>query len=111
MEDHNSPIPEGQPAAITAPESTTAEQTTTPEPPETPTEETTDKTVRPDTEALIAEAEQRGYLRGRNEALAESRNEPGLWQMASVPDDFDSNSDSSRHSVTILREIRPSVWD
>lgn len=32
------------------------------------------------TEAMIAEAEQRGYLRGLNEAAERTMNRPGMWE-------------------------------
>lgn len=65
-------------------------------------------TPHPDVESLVAEAEQRGYMRGRNEALAERMNEPGLWQLATTGDDF---AVPASEEVTILNGIRPGVWD
>lgn len=50
-------------------------------------------------EALIAEAEQRGYLRGRNEAAAEMMNRPGMWQP------------TEPKVTTFLSGLRPGVWD
>lgn len=54
----------------------------------------------PDIDALIAEAEERGRLKGRNEAIAEHMNRPALWQ---DPDE--------RAEVTILNDTRPCIWD
>lgn len=48
----------------------------------------------------IARAEQRGYLRGRNEAIAEQMHKPGLWE-----------EPEPRHSVSILGNLRRGVWD
>lgn len=60
----------------------------------------------------LAEAERRGYLRGRNEALAERLAEPGLWEMADDADFFEpDDSAEPRGEVEILRNIRPNVWD
>lgn len=60
----------------------------------------------------IAEAERRGYLRGRNEALAERLAEPGLWEMADDADFFEpDDSAEPRGEVEVLRNIRPNVWD
>lgn len=53
-----------------------------------------------DLSRLLDEAEQRGYLRGRNEAITEQISRPGLWE---EPDT------SSR--VTILDNLRPGIWD
>lgn len=59
-------------------------------------------------EAQLAEAEQRGYLRGRNEAVALDMKERGLW-------DSDEKTDTpERPSLSIpsiLSRIRRSVWD
>lgn len=66
---------------------------------------------RPSPEDL-AEAERRGYLRGRNEALAERLAEPGLWEMADDADFFEPDDSAEPHGeVEILRNIRPNVWD
>lgn len=52
----------------------------------------------PDIEALVAEAERRGYLRGRNERIEELMAEPGVWeQPESQPE--------------ILSRPRHSIWD
>ena len=39
-----------------------------------------DATATSDVEALVAEAEARGYLRGLNEAAERAMNEAGMWQ-------------------------------
>lgn len=56
--------------------------------------------------AMLAEAEQRGYLRGRNEQIALAMKAPALWQepdsTTDHPDDF---------QPAILTNLRPSIWD
>lgn len=60
-----------------------------------------------DIAAKLAEAEQRGYLRGRNEAVKLAMDSPALWQVAgSEISPTPSDSDTA-----FLRHIRPSVWD
>ena len=49
--------------------------------------------------AMLAEAEQRGYLRGRNEAITSRLDSPQLLEEPEEP-----------VSVTILGNLRPSVW-
>lgn len=39
-----------------------------------------DASATSDVEALVAEAEARGYLRGLNEAAERAMNEAGMWQ-------------------------------
>lgn len=52
----------------------------------------------PDIETLVAEAERRGYIRGRNERIEELMAEPGVWeQPESQPE--------------ILSRRRRSIWD
>lgn len=52
----------------------------------------------PDIETLVAEAERRGYIRGRNERIEELMAEPGVWeQPESQPE--------------ILSRHRRSIWD
>lgn len=59
----------------------------------------------PDMEQLIAEAEQRGYLRGRNEAVAIEMQRPAQWENETkLPAMSDSES-------LILNNMRRSVWD
>lgn len=56
---------------------------------------------------LLAEAEHRGYMRGRNERIEQLMEEPGM---------LERNSDSERREgedekVEILRHRRISIWD
>lgn len=70
--------------------------------------ENSENSGSPDLAELLAQAEQRGYLRGRNEAAEEMMNRPTMWQpteaqspahrMAAVADNF-------------LSGLRPGVWD
>lgn len=63
----------------------------------------------PDLETLLAEAEQRGYLRGRNEAAAEMMARPAMWQPVAP-------TASPAEHLTVATEsflsgLRPGVWD
>lgn len=60
---------------------------------------------------LIAEAEQRGYLRGRNEAVSLAMNETPMWSMAGSDSGGKRQPSSSESDTAFLRHIRPSVWD
>lgn len=62
----------------------------------------------PDIATLIAEAEQRGYLRGRNEAASEMMERPAMWQPA-CPDSPAGRLTSAADSF--LSGLRPGVWD
>lgn len=81
------------------------------------TEVTQPTETAPSTETLIAEAEQRGYLRGRNEALAESLNrpammaEPGVGATEAAAPASESQPLTDDLSSAFLSRIRPSVWD
>lgn len=50
-------------------------------------------------EAEIAAAEQRGYLRGRNEKIEVTTAQPSLYQMPEAT------------GSQLLNRLRPSVWD
>lgn len=70
------------------------------------------------TEALIAEAERRGYLRGRNEALAERLSAPDMLAEPGVAPGSEAEAEpkqqgsgSDELSSRFLSRIRPSVWD
>lgn len=52
----------------------------------------------PSVEALVSEAERRGYLRGRNERIEQLMAQPGVWE---EPDTWPS----------ILNRPRRSIWD
>lgn len=57
--------------------------------------------------AMVAEAEQRGYLRGCNERIDTLMERPAMWQQpaqAAAPADDDTE-------IMILNHLRRSVWD
>lgn len=54
------------------------------------------------------EAEERGYLRGLNEAARQRMAEPGVWEMP-VPEG--GNPMESEATTDILRTQRRSIWD
>lgn len=58
-------------------------------------------------EALIAEAEQRGYLRGRNENIRELMREPGMLERG----DSSGSDEGYAADVEILQRERISIWD
>lgn len=98
-------------------ESTPVVEESTPEvEPSTPVEDEAPKPQEepaPDYEALIAEAEQRGYLRGRNERIEELMAEPAPFarqnassrKAAPIPEEFASSE------PLILNNPRVSIWD
>lgn len=59
-----------------------------------------------DIEARIAEAEERGYLRGRNERIEELMKEPGSAGETPTLQPGDELAE-----VLILNNLRPSVWE
>lgn len=66
--------------------------------------------------AMIAEAEERGYRRGRNEAIAERMRAPGLLQnpvrtAAGNMGGSDSANDDKGYESLFLSGLRPGVWD
>jgi hypothetical protein len=62
-------------------------------------------------ERLVAEAEERGYLRGRNESIAELMKRPGMFERADADSMSDSTDSAGSSEVMILNNLRPSVWD
>jgi hypothetical protein len=62
-------------------------------------------------ERLVAEAEERGYLRGRNESIAELMKRPGMFERADADSMSDSADSAGSSEVMILNNLRPSVWD
>lgn len=59
--------------------------------------------------AAIEEAEQRGYLRGRNERIAAEMDTPGLWEDCAVT--TDAAPAPADDGPLILSGIRRSVWE
>ena len=69
-----------------------------------------------DIEARIAEAENRGYMRGRNERIAELMRQPALFERQTSPSARDAPggiaADSQGDSLPmILNNPRVSIWD
>ena len=58
-------------------------------------------------EALVAEAEQRGYLRGRNEKISALMQEPGMLERS----DSMGIDSGYAENVPILRREKVSIWD
>ena len=63
----------------------------------------------PDIEALLAEAEQRGYLRGRNEAIEASMHTPALLENGRLT--RARALEAPDPASLFLSRIRPGVWD
>lgn len=79
---------------------------TVPEPAKTTADDEPEAVLTPnDIDRMVNEAEERGYLRGRNEAVEALMNRPAR-QKPTEPDDDDGDD-----PVMILREMRRSVWD
>ena len=69
-----------------------------------PSDAVNDEVATVDVDALVNEAEERGYLRGRNEQIEVKMREPSQWQSAR----------STRKPIvetTILNHPRRSVWE
>lgn len=62
-----------------------------------------------DIEALLAEAEQRGYLRGRNEAIEASMHTPALLENSRLT--RARALEAPDPASLFLSRIRPGVWD
>jgi len=63
--------------------------------------------LTPEMEALIAEAEQRGYMRGRNESIEELMRRPAMLQTIPPADTTIPETDEPM----ILGNQRISIWD
>lgn len=61
----------------------------------------------PNIEQLIAEAEQRGYLRGRNESIKQLMAQPAMYEQLNAR----PHQPSTDSEVMILNNMRRSVWD
>ena len=68
-------------------------------------QESSTKNNETDIDSLIAEAEERGYQRGRNEQIEIKMQEPNEWQLPGK-----NNLSESREPTTILGGMRRSVW-
>lgn len=80
-----------------------------------PQAEPTPEAITPDDLArAVAEAEQRGYLRGRNESISQSMRRNGIWEQPHHSEDATQPAPSSADGdddPVLLRRIRPSIWD
>ena len=61
-----------------------------------------------DFEAAIAEAEQRGYLRGRNERIEELMQRPGIMER---PGTTEINRADTKGEQGFLSHLKVSIWD
>lgn len=59
-------------------------------------------------EALVAQAEERGYLRGRNENIERLMRQPGMLQLEQWNRETSGQQDSE---PMILNNLRVSIWD
>lgn len=73
-------------------------------------EEATPEKLPPEMEKLLAEAEERGYLRGRNESIGRLMREPGALERPLAQEEPGS-SDRGDGSPMILSNPRVSIWD
>ncbi len=83
------------------------------DPPDQPTEVAEEAPEVYDEErvrTLVAEAEQRGYLRGRNEKIEMELSRRGLFEQPDGREEAVGNADP-RNPCDMLSYIRPSVWD
>ncbi len=62
-----------------------------------------------DIDRLVAEAEQRGYLRGRNEAISEAMTTRPLWENSRLSEA--RALEQPDPASLFLSRIRPDVWD
>lgn len=60
-------------------------------------------------EAMVAEAERRGYLRGRNESISELMKRPGMFER--MPDVREVDEARVSREVDLLARERVSIWD
>lgn len=68
----------------------------------------TDEGAAPNIECAIAEAEQRGYLRGRNERIEELMQRPGILER---PDNGEIHSAETKADNGFLSHLKISIWD
>lgn len=97
---------ETQPVIVPEPDAT-EEAAATPATPES--NESAQTPAPPDIEALLAEAEQRGYLRGRNEAIEASMRTPALLENSRLT--RARALEEPDPASLFLSRIRPGVWD
>lgn len=91
------------------PDESQQEETSDPIPSETeenPEEPSETESEKPDLEALLAEAERKGYLKGRNERIEELMREPRMFQQLTEP-----KPSTPQAAESFLANMRPSIWD
>ncbi len=106
MENKKTPTEEPSKAADEATGTKEQDETLTTEPTETTTEEPEPILTHEEMKRLVNEAEERGYLRGRNEAVDVLMERPDHEAAARMPEIQDEED-----PVMILRQMRRSVWD
>lgn len=67
-----------------------------------------DNPAAPDIETVIAEAEQRGYLRGRNERIEELMQRPGILER---PGNGELHTAEAKADNGFLSHLKISIWD
>ena len=82
---------------------------------ENPGNETETMVSRAELARAVAEAEQRGYQRGRSEAMSHQMRRNGIWEQPRREDPLpasgtDEDADGG-DDLVLLRRIRPSIWD
>lgn len=66
---------------------------------------------REEMERAVAEAEQRGYMRGRNETMSQPMRRNGIWEQPHRQEEMVPVSEGADDDLVLLRQIRPSIWD
>lgn len=71
------------------------------------------ETVSVDLQALLAQAEERGYLRGRNEQIAALMRQPGMFGSPATNSAAPESPSvaAAASDVMILNTQRVSIWD
>lgn len=94
-------------------ETATASDVEATAPEESPEHEETPASGIDETEVarLVAEAEERGYLHGRNEAIAERMEQPALWENTAGQPSPAADDRAADYASLFLSELRPGVWD
>ena len=96
-EAHSDATPEGKDAAVSAPTGASSESAAA------------DASDAAAIAASLAEAEERGYRRGREEVLAEIVTDRGMWQAVGYP--ASPAGRMTRAADGFLSGLRPGVWE
>lgn len=83
------------------------------EPQQEPEQQAPPAPLPDDFEARIAQAETRGYLRGRNERIAELMREPAIFERQTAPAGRSAKDEEwqGESQPMILNNPRVSIWD